>query len=222
MPTTPGKHRVLHASPPSARSSPTPEGRSRQELGTMCAGRSRGALRFLSWLAGVPMQGAPPLRCGVRREGGFRAGGGSKGHQDSLLRALCRIRRSHMVPNLIRGCLRALNKPRCGVQWGFQGAAGSARTTMDIPSSPSIGVLPHSHACPRQPVRAGLAGCSRPVGRDILISSHAKANLPRMEPSRPTWFLPATPQRSTCSRLPSNTVQFDTTPIVPPVWWPSC
>jgi hypothetical protein len=27
-----------------ARSPPTPEGRSRQELGTMCAGRSRGAL----------------------------------------------------------------------------------------------------------------------------------------------------------------------------------
>ena len=57
--------------------------------------------RFLSWLAGVPMQRAPPLRCGGRRDGGLRAGGGSKGHQDSLLRALCRLRRSHMVPNLI-------------------------------------------------------------------------------------------------------------------------
>jgi hypothetical protein len=65
--------------PPPAQSRPTPEGRSRQELGTMCAGRSRGALRFLSRSAGVPMQGAPPLRCGVRREGGLRAGGGSKG-----------------------------------------------------------------------------------------------------------------------------------------------
>jgi len=58
--------------------------------------------RFLSWVAGVPMQGAPPLRCGVRREGGLRAGGGSKGHQDSLLRPLCRLRRSPMVPNPIR------------------------------------------------------------------------------------------------------------------------
>ena len=58
---------------PSARSPPTPEGRSRQELGTVCAGRSRGALRFLSQSAGAAMQGAPALRCGVRREGGLRS-----------------------------------------------------------------------------------------------------------------------------------------------------
>ena len=61
--------------PPSARSPPTPEGR--------CAGRSRGAPRFLSRSAGVPMQGAPPLRCGVRRKGA-RGGG-----LDGLKTACC-------------------------------------------------------------------------------------------------------------------------------------
>ena len=163
MPAVPGKHRVLHVSPPVRATPPEAEPRgplrgaevAPSQVSTRRRGRSprgaggpwppaphnhlpsarspprssRGALRFLSWLAGVPKQGAPPLRCGVRREGGLRAGGGSKGQQDSLLRALCRLRRSHMVPNLIRGCLRALNKPRCGAQWEFQGAAGSARTT---------------------------------------------------------------------------------------------
>ena len=62
--------------PVAARSPPTPQGRSRQELGTMCAGRSRGALRFLSQSAGAHMQGAPPLRCRVRREGGASRGWG--------------------------------------------------------------------------------------------------------------------------------------------------
>jgi len=54
--------------PPPARSPPTPEGRSRQELGTMCAGRSRGGLSplFLLWSAGVRMQEAP-LRSAPRR-----------------------------------------------------------------------------------------------------------------------------------------------------------
>ena len=52
-------------------------------------------------LAGVPMQGAPPLRCGVRREGRLCAGGGSKGHQDGLPQALCRLRRSHIDPKPI-------------------------------------------------------------------------------------------------------------------------
>ena len=63
-------------SPPGRAKPPTPEGRSRQELGTMCAGRSRGALRFLSQSAGAHMQGAPPLRCRVRREGGASRGWG--------------------------------------------------------------------------------------------------------------------------------------------------
>jgi hypothetical protein len=35
-------------------------------------------LRFILQSAGVSTQGAPPLRCGVRREWGLRAGGGSK------------------------------------------------------------------------------------------------------------------------------------------------
>jgi len=115
MPATPLQHRLLHTSPPlrgavlapsqtstrrgegvqeglgakgpqplhnhlpSARNPPTPEGR--------CAGRSRGALSaFLSWLAGAPMQGAPPLRCGVRREGGLRAGGDRRGIKTACCR----------------------------------------------------------------------------------------------------------------------------------------
>jgi hypothetical protein len=47
-------------------------------------------LRFLFRLAGVPMQGAPPLRCGVRREGALRAGGGSKSQP-----AMARVTVSH-------------------------------------------------------------------------------------------------------------------------------
>jgi hypothetical protein len=35
-------------------------------------------LRRILQSAGVSTQGAPPLRCGVRREGGLRADGGSK------------------------------------------------------------------------------------------------------------------------------------------------
>jgi len=102
-PVTRGQHRLLHASPPLRAKRPRPQrGAPDKSPGPCARGAAEGpSLRFLSWLAGVPMQGAPPLRCGVRREGGLRAGGGSKGHPDSRLQPLWRLRRSHMVPNLI-------------------------------------------------------------------------------------------------------------------------
>jgi len=66
--------------PPPARSPPTPEGRSRQEPGTMCAGRSRWALSAIPLAVGrrshaggssAPLRSAP--RRGASRGWGFEA-----------------------------------------------------------------------------------------------------------------------------------------------------